>query len=259
MLHYELDAYGDVDDPTDEELAEVDAAIDRARRPSYGPAAGVLLAWVQSYPVLSALRAVGEPDGTTRWWLDFTAHLLAITDAVGEITSEVDADRMLELATLWHHATGRAEYRKGHQMPTEILREMVDMATIPVVAHYIDAPPMQVARWLFPRSHIPSLLHGEMLYRRGVPLRSAAYSARIWHGTLAAWLRAWRVPTPVVLTIDGRRVMPPEVADRIRELAAEGHKAAAVLATVREEFPQATEHLAYSAVNQMIYRHRRAA
>lgn len=257
MLQVEPYDWSDVVEPTYAELAEIDAAMATHMPSPDAP----LDAWTRSYHVRKTVEIVGLPDGSTEWMLDFTSTLLALTDALGEITNNIDADHMHFLACRWRNALAGQSWKRGGIMPKKAmaaLREMVELLPVDCVARYLDATPKQVERWLFPHLNLDAVHVGAELFKSGTGLKRSAAQAGVSHTLLLAWLRAMRVPTPVTVTPDGRKVMPPAVRQRILELGTEGHGPRAVLTMVQAEFPEAAD-MSYDAVSMILSRARKAA
>lgn len=251
--------WDDVPEPTDADLAEIDAAISVA---DVVPEADddTLWAWANSYPVRKTVELVGYPDGSTEWLIDFTSTLFAFVENLDQQTAGVDADRMYELAKSWRNADGKRSWQRGGQLRKQNqnnLREMVQAIGIEAVARYLDTTTSQVEKWMFPRAPLASLRKAQELRMAGTPMVRACSEAGVAPQTFVGWTRAWRYPDPKVsVRRNGVRVVLG-IKERIMELAATETSPAAVLDILREEF--AADHLTYDAVYMAMKRVKDAA
>lgn len=97
-IEYEIPDYSDVPEPTEAELAEVDAAMAAALDGSPVYVVQEATAWLKTQPVQAALAAVGPPIATDSWTPDFAEHLLGYVDA----RQELGIDHMLEALAAWN-------------------------------------------------------------------------------------------------------------------------------------------------------------
>lgn len=214
--------------------------------------------WYRDFRVQAALTEVGLPDGSEDWWADFTATLLAITDRVAEGIGDTDADRVAFLADQWRDALAPENQSirtngLGAELPFHIIRELTDILGIETTARYLGESQAQVARWRFPRIDMGALHDAAARYQAGAGMYAAADAAGISYDTLLSYVKAMRIPAPVVVCADGRRKTPREVRDRIIEMGNEGLGVSDIQQAIADEFPNVGT-LKYHAVYRILSR-----
>lgn len=234
---YHWESLQDLPEPTDAELAEVDEAIAQVgMKPGDALDPDMVEAWANSYQVKKALEAVGEPDGSADWILDFTGHLLAITDAIEEKVDGATRDRLCELAFTWRNQRGR----QGNMRSTRqgIVGELLEHMTLSDAAWYLSVDVETLTRMLWPASSPAALRAAATAYVDGVGLMRAAKDAGIGHRTLASYLKRSRIHQPHHVTVDGRWMMRPAEREMVVALATEGWGAASILRHMKAAFPE---------------------
>ena len=209
------------------------------------------LAWYQSYPVQRTLELIGEPDGTDEWIATFTATLFEVVEQIAETKQRLKVDRFLELRSQWDIAVAHVGWSRGGQLPTYLLREMVDLLPIDKVADSLRTTVEQVEKWLFPKTDLDVVRTAADKVREGHPATLVAKAHDIdYCDVLAPYLRYHRIET-VTVAADGRRRMPPSVRERILELKAEGLGPKAITEQINDELGVGVK---YDAVKQVVRR-----
>lgn len=233
-LAYEPYDWSDVREPTDQELAEIEAAVDAAPAPPASVRAAA--AWTRSGPVRVALEQVGMPDGSHDWIVAFASHLLAYTDARGAALTEVAGEHLVEQVAEWRNAyqnmastaglaggsTGGAMFGKSHEgtrraglpkwrgMPTDIPRALFKHADFAHVAWLLCTPPEHLMEALWTTTKPGHLTAGLARVKAGETVEQAAIAV----GCSARALREYAVACRVERTTADNRKFGREQQQR---------------------------------------------
>lgn len=172
-IFYEPASYDDVPEPTDADLAAIEAAWDETfwfnAPPDCGPEPGDVQAWSESLPVLAALHAAGEfVPGGREWLYTFTTHLFGFVDS----TADMVPAEMVEALSAWNWHMSQMNPRQGNlvkkaptdqRSATHIPRMLL---TRPVRGKYmtfdncawlLELSTPQLEKFLWPHADLPAL------------------------------------------------------------------------------------------------------
>jgi hypothetical protein len=242
--------WDDVAEPTDAELAEVDAAM--AAAPPIVQRFDSRKEWAQNAKVRIAIQQVGLPDSEPGWLERFTKVLFAITEAAAQL----GVDELLEGMTQYKQLGDKAEHGgvQLHGRPHctiihKFLRAGLDIESTACVLG-IDV--QEVCRRLSP-SHGLKLLDADRLLRRGdVPVAEIARQTGISQDRLIDYSKTCGVRTHS--QIKHSRRATDECKARAVALGRAGHKTTAVLDQLTQEFPEQAPVLTWHAVQKWIKR-----
>lgn len=114
-IFYEPASYDAVPEPTDADLAAIEAAWDETfwfnAPPDCGPEPADVQAWSESLPVLAALHAAGEfLPGDREWLYTFSTHLFGFVDS----TADMVPAEMVEALSAWNWHMSQMNPRQGN-------------------------------------------------------------------------------------------------------------------------------------------------
>lgn len=261
MLEYDLPDWSGVPEPTEADLAEVDAALAAApRTPPDCPAD----AWLDGYAVRKAFDAAGLPDGTGTWQARFAAHLFGIADAIGERISTDQVDGLLHIASVERRALHDAD--SGERINPGIrFTQNGAVGSVRVLLQYMDLEGcagllgvteerLRERLW---NVDLDLLRSATTAFMDGMPLRDAAQACGTSDHTLTDWLGVHQIERPYTVASNGRRLMSAVCRRRMLDLIDNTDLPhSEIRATLTAEFPEMAS-FSSRAVYQTVTRRRK--